>query len=224
MELVTEIKQDPDLAGQPILSIKTDWVYFLRLRNTGTADATVTVRIWLAARALATNRRNWIEMDKFVATVPAGAKKVVSRGGWQSTVVRRKAVEVPMLLAATKDEWVDTDMPDDVDLPFDTHANAWCECGLPYRLLLPRGTAEGMPARFLVLLTDAQQDGTARWARRNAARCFIAGATPAPGPTTRRWAFRSIAPCNIDDPVFSHFDPMPNAAWRDVSIRCAVNN
>jgi hypothetical protein len=160
VELVTEVKQDPDLAGQPMLSIKTDWVYFLRLRNTGTADASVTVRIWLAARALATDRRNWIEMDKFVATVPGGAKKVVSRGGWQSTVVRRKTVEAPMTLAATKDEWVDTDTSD-ADLPFETHANAWCECDQPYRLLLPRGTADGMPARFLVLLTDAQQDGTA---------------------------------------------------------------
>jgi hypothetical protein len=27
----------------------------------------------------------------------------------------------------------------------------------------------------------------------------------------------------LDDPVFAHFDPMPNVAWRDVSIRCVVN-
>ena len=225
VELVTEIKQDPDLAGQPILSIKTDWVYFLRLRNTGTADATVTVRIWLAARALATNRRNWIEMDKFVATVPAGAKKVVSRGGWQSTVVRRKAVEAPMLLAATKDEWVDTDMPDDVDLPFDTHANAWCECGLPYRLLLPRGTAEGMPARFLVLLTDAQQDGTAEMVAEECGSVLYCGRNTSTWPDNQEMGFPFHRPFSTaDDPVFSHFDPMPNAAWRDVSIRCAVNN
>jgi hypothetical protein len=92
-------------------------------------------------------------MDKFVATVPAGAKKVIPRGSWQSTVVRRKSVNEPMTLAETKDEFQDVGIP--------TGESFWCECGLPYRLLLPRGTATGMSARFLVLLTDAKQDGTA---------------------------------------------------------------
>ena len=36
-------------------------------------------------------RPNWIETDKFLAAVPAGATGVVSSGGWQSTVVRRGA-------------------------------------------------------------------------------------------------------------------------------------
>jgi hypothetical protein len=77
-ELVTELRMDPVVPGLPMLSINADWVYFLRMCNTSTADAVVTVRIWLAALELAADRRNWIEMDKFVAAIPAGAKKVVA--------------------------------------------------------------------------------------------------------------------------------------------------
>jgi tyrosinase len=219
-ELATEIKQDPDVPGLSMLSIQTDWVYFLRLHNTGATDVTVTVRIWLAARDLAADRRNWIEMDKFLATVPAGAKKVVPRGGWQSTVVRRKSVDEPMTLAETKDEF------DDVGPP--TDESGWCECGLPYRLLLPRGTAAGMPARFLVLLTDADQDGTAELATPQCGSVQFCGRTNNVWPDNQEMGFpfhRPFGPPGgaLDDPVFAHFDPMPNVAWRDISIRCLEN-
>jgi hypothetical protein len=211
-ELLTEEKSDPDVPGLPILNVKTDWVYFLRLRNTSNADTTVTVRIWLAAQALATDRRNWIEMDKFLATVPAGASKVVGRGSWQSTVVRRKSVDDPMTLAETKDEF------DDVGV---TEENAWCECGLPYRLLLPRGTAEGMPARFLVLLTDAEQDGTQALAEPLCGSVSYCGRKNREWPDNWEMGFPFHRPfAAADDPVFAHFDPMPNGAWRDITIRC----
>jgi hypothetical protein len=218
---VTEIKQDPDVPGLSILSIQTDWVYFLRLHNTAATDVTVTVRIWLAARDLAADRRNWIEMDKFLATAPAGAKKVVSRAGWQSTAVRRKSVDEPTL-AETKDEFVDVG-------PL-THESGWCECDLPYRLLLlpPRGTAAGMQARFLVLLTDADQDGTAELATPQCGSVQYCGRTNNvwPGqPGSGVPAPPSLGPPDgaLDDPVFAHFDPMPNVVWRDASIRCVVN-
>jgi tyrosinase len=212
-ELVTELKQDPDVTGVRFLNIKTDWVYFLRLHNTASTDTAVTVRIWLAARDLTSDRRNWIEMDKFLATVPGGAKKVVARGGWQSTVVRRKSVDAPMTLAETKDEFTDTGQLTD-----DT---GWCECGLPYRLLLPRGTTAGMAARFLVLLTDAEQDGTAPLAAAQCGSVLYCGRTNNTWPDSQEMGFpfhRPFAPA--DDPVFAHFDPMPNAAWRDITIRC----
>jgi hypothetical protein len=66
--------------------------------------------------------------------------------------------------------------------PFETHANAWCECDLPYRLLLPRGTADGMPARFLVLLTDAQQDGTAELVAEQCGSVLYCGRTTSTWP------------------------------------------
>jgi tyrosinase len=216
-ELVTQLKNDPNVAGLEMLGIKTDWVYFLRMHNTSAADATVTVRIWLAALDLAKDRRNWIEMDKFVTAVPAGAKKVVARGGWQSTVVRRKSVDAPMTLAETKDEFQDAGTP--------TGETFWCECGLPYRLLLPRGTVAGMPARFLVLLTDAREDGTAALATPQCGSVLYCGKTDNTWPDKQEMGFpfhRLFAPA--DDPAFAHFDPMPNAAWRDVSIRCEVGD
>jgi tyrosinase len=212
-ELVTDLTDDPGIQGLSMLSIQTDWVYFLRMHNTGNADVTVTVRIWLAALALAKDRRNWIEMDKFVATVPAGAKKVVSRPGWQSTVVRRKSVDAPMTLAETKDEFDDAGTA--------TRENFWCECGLPYRLLQPRGTTAGMPARFLVLLTDADQDGTAALATPQCGSVLYCGKTDSTWPDKQEMGFPFHRPfADADDPVFEHFDPMPNAAWRDISIRC----
>src|SRR5262249_25084052 len=41
-------------------------------------------------------------------------------------------------------------------LPPGTPANDqnYCDCGWPYHLLVPRGTAAGMPFRLLVILTD----------------------------------------------------------------------
>ncbi len=211
-ELVTEVKADPNVPGLQMLDVKTDWVYFLRLHNTGPADATVTVRIWLAACDLATNRRNWIEMDKFLATVPAEARKVVPRGSWQSTTVRRKSVDKPMMLAETKDEFDDSGQP--------AADNGWCECGLPYRLLLPRGTTAGMPARFLVLLTDAKQDGTAALATPQRGSVLYCGRNNNTWLDKQEMGFPFHRPfAAADDPVFAHFDPMPNATWRDVTIR-----
>jgi hypothetical protein len=220
-ELVTELGADPQVPGLAMLSIQTHWAYFLRLRNTGAADATVTVRIWLAALELAKDRRNWIEMDKFLVTVPAGAKKVVGRGGWESTVIRRKSVTAPMTLPDINDEFDDTTEPGP-----DNFESYWCDCGLPYRLLLPRGTARGMPSRLLVLLTDAEQDGTAETlAARQCGSVQYCGRTDRSWPDTHReMGFPFDRPfAAADDPVFAHFDPMPNAAWRDLSIRCVDN-
>jgi hypothetical protein len=211
-ELVTELREDPDIPGSPFLNIQTDWVYFLRMRNTGTTAATVTVRIWLAALDLAKDQRKWIEMDKFLATIPAGASQVVPRASWQSTVIRRKSVDEPMTIAETKDEFDDEPKPGD--------PNAWCECGLPYRLLLPRGTPQGMPVRFLVLLTDAEQDGTASLAAPQCGSVLFCGRDNFTWPDNQEMGFpfhRPFAPA--DDPVFAHFDGMPNAVWRDATIR-----
>ena len=214
-ELVTALRDDPAVPGLEFLSIKADWVYCLRIRNDSGADSSVTVRIWLAALDLATDRRNWIEMDKFVAAIPKGGRKVVSRGSWQSTVIRRKSVSEPMTLAETKDEFIDTGNQ--------ANESMWCECGLPYRLLLPRGTPAGMPFRFLVLLSDAQQDGTAD-ALENAecGSVLYCGRENKTWPDNQEMGFPFHRPFSpAADPVFAHFDAKPNAVWRDIVIRAS---
>jgi len=213
-ELVTVVKADPAVPGLSNLTIETDWAYFFRLANDSDTDRVVTIRVWLAATGLAANRRSWIEMDKFVAALPKQTKTVVGRGSWQSTVVRRKSVDEPMQIADTKDEFVDdSDTIDD---------NAWCECGLPYRLLLPRGTAEGMPARLMVLVTDAEDDGTA--IELKTAQCgsvsFCGKKNQSwPDKYEMGWPFDRPFPAQGNDPVFAFFDPLANLAWRDLTIR-----
>jgi hypothetical protein len=212
-ELQTEITEDPEIPDMPILGIKTDWVYFLKLDNPSAKKSTVTVRIWLAALALRASRRHWIEMDKFVATVPSRTKKVVARGSWQSSVIRSKSVDDPMMLAEAA-----TGPPDPLG---SAGENVWCECGLPYRLLLPRGTATGMESRFLVLLTDAQEDGTEELSTPQCGSVTFCGRKTRDWPDKWEMGFPFHRPFpEADDPVFTHFDALPNAAWRDVAIRC----
>jgi tyrosinase len=90
----------------------------------------------------------WIEMDKFIAMIPAKSKKIVARPSWQSTVVRRKSVDPALFLKPGTEE----SHHDDGD------AEAYCDCGLPYRLLVPRGTRDGMPFILMAMLTSAQDD------------------------------------------------------------------
>jgi hypothetical protein len=72
-----------------------------------------------------------------------------------------------------------------------------------------------------VLLTDAVQDGTT--AELDAAECgsvLFCGRKNNTWPDNQEMGFpfhRRFAPA--PDPVFSHFDPMLNVVWRDVTIR-----
>jgi hypothetical protein len=118
-----------------------DYSYFIRAENTSAQDRPVTVRIFLAAEALAGNRRMWIEMDKFGVTLPAGRRVVLYRPARQSSVVRKPA-------------WRPGEVRQSPPLGTPESARNYCDCGWPYHLLLPRGTRQGMPFRLMVMLTD----------------------------------------------------------------------
>ena len=116
---------------------------FFRLENTSTADIRVTVRMFLVPSTQATDRRAWIELDKFVVDLAASARVVVARSDAESSVVKRQIDLSPnQVLAAGVD-------PDD---------DSYCDCGWPYTLLLPRGDAEGLRCRLMVMCTDASID------------------------------------------------------------------
>jgi len=117
--------------------------YFLRLENSSGAAANVTVRIFLAPEATATDRRAWIEMDKFMVEVPPKTKRVVYRPDTESSVIKRPAESSPAA--------VTTGTPTSSE-------GSYCDCGWPYTLLLPRGTKTGMPYRLLVICTDGTID------------------------------------------------------------------
>jgi hypothetical protein len=116
-----------------------EFAYFLRLENLSDAEQRVTVRIFLAAADKSTDRRWWIEMDKFLYTLGEREKAVVYRPARFSSVVRKPAFRPSEVGEAASDDL--------------------CDCGWPYHMLLPRGTeGDGMPFRLCVVLTDAEQD------------------------------------------------------------------
>jgi len=119
------------------------FTYFLRLENTSDHPIDITARIFLVPSNLATDRRAWIEMDKFTATVAAGARAVIHRSDVDSSVIKRPAETSP----AVRDSGPSNQL------------QSYCDCGWPYTLLLPRGKpAPGMTFRLLVMLTDADVD------------------------------------------------------------------
>lgn len=132
-----------------------EFTYFIRVQNLLDEEQIVTVRIWLVAkhdckkRPLYNDRRMWIEMDTFQATLPANAKKVICRPAKLSSVIKKSGGEGRA--------------PTFVENPTDTiesqeNSNDYCDCGWPYSLLLPRGTEKGMAFRLLVMFTGNDVD------------------------------------------------------------------
>lgn len=117
--------------------------YFIRIENPSGGKVEVTVRVFLVPAALENDRRAWIEMDKFLAELPAENRVVLYRSDEESSVVKRPVDKNPARVLRGG---------------ADPNENAYCDCGWPYTLLLPRGKSEGMPFRLLVLCTDASVD------------------------------------------------------------------
>jgi hypothetical protein len=120
--------------------------YFVRVENRAAKELELTARIFLAPAAQAEDRRMWIEMDKFLVTLPAHSKTVVYRPDTESAVVKRPVDRGP----------ADVQAPNGA-----ADQGSYCDCGWPYTLLLPRGTADGTEYRLLVMLTDATIDQVA---------------------------------------------------------------
>lgn len=140
-ELLTHMTSRTGPAGDEIvyLDMVDEFALVVRLDNPG-EPVDVTLRVFLVAEQWCDERRRWIELDKFLHTVPSG-RSVAYRPSSQSSVVRKPVTRVPG------------------PPPPELHrGNAYCACGWPYNLLLPRGTTDGMAFRLLVLATDAAWD------------------------------------------------------------------
>jgi tyrosinase len=140
MRLQTLTSPNEATTAKPYLDHE-DYFYFLRVENAGAQQRPVTVRIFLAAAQASSDRRMWIEMDKFGVTLPATSRVVLYRPARLASVVRKPAWRPSEPRPA---------------LPPGTPASAqnYCDCGWPYHLLVPRGTSTGMRFKLLVLLTD----------------------------------------------------------------------
>jgi len=140
-----DIEEIPDL---PTITIpyldQEEFAYAVRMRNTAGAPHLVTVRLFFVADALFDQRRMWIELDKFAHTVE-GETTVAVRHARASAVIRKPGLKPPGSTRHSPGSI--TENPD-----------AYCECGWPYNLLLPRGTGAGMRFWMASVITDGVQD------------------------------------------------------------------
>lgn len=168
--------------------------YFLRVENSGGADLPVTVRVFLAPESLAGDRRAWIEMDKFSTVLPAGKRTVLFRADEESAVVKKP---------------VDRGLE-----PSPGAGEAYCDCGWPYRLLLPSGTEEGMPFRLLVFLSDGNRDQVAKPGRCGS-MSYCGARDRYPDERDMGFPFSRPFPAGIEQDLLA----LPNAAGRSLTIR-----
>jgi tyrosinase len=149
--LGTNVVTDPDTREEK-LQLADHFVYYFRVENTHAKHALkVVFRVFMVADEFyaGNDRRHVIEMDKFSARIDAASKTVIARPSWFSTVIRRKTV--------SDDHTVPDTLTEEAADP-NEGLNAWCDCGLPYRLLLPRGTPDGMAFKLVVVMTDGEDD------------------------------------------------------------------
>jgi hypothetical protein len=117
--------------------------YAVRIANHSDAAVSVTVRVFLCPEASAQRRSAWIELDKVLHDVPAGAQSVLYRPDTEFSVIKKPAEQsADSVLEGGQD-------PEDGD---------YCVCGWPWTLVIPRGTPEGLPYRLVVICTDATKD------------------------------------------------------------------
>ena len=125
------------------------WTYEIKLENLHDRATPVTVRIFLIHKTLLSrpsneSRRFWIEMDTFIVDAPPGSS-TVSRNSRQASVAKKRTDGFAEISPSLLTE-IDNIPP----------VENWCDCGLPYHLLLPSGDPAPAEPNFqmLVLLTE----------------------------------------------------------------------
>ena len=121
--------------------------YHIRVARTNPSNMSnplyLTIRIFICPANAAADRRRWIEMDKFRYILPANQSAgVISRQDKHSSVIRR----------------FPEDMQGDIEGNTTYTVSGFCECGWPYNLLFPCGTARGEPYKICVFISDNNID------------------------------------------------------------------
>jgi hypothetical protein len=172
----------------------------LRVESSSDAPKPVTVRVFLAHGDHVTERRMWIELDKFERELAPGVN-VLAQPDARSSVIKRKGVRAP----GAQDAGASSTDP-------------WCDCGWPYTLLLPGGasTAEGTRFALAVVLTDFERDHEPA-SRRTCASMSFCGARQ-DYPDRRRMGYPFDRP--FAEPIPQALAAHPSAALREIAIRC----
>ncbi|MEM9555940.1 MAG: tyrosinase family protein [Acidobacteriota bacterium] len=218
-ELHTEIRQRPlETTSGELLTISylthEPFSLFVRVRNPTDAPVDVTLRIFLAQEppppaalsdaatldaARRAERREWIELDKVLVTLEPGPN-IVFRPDVLSSVVKKPA---------------DVD-PTQPPTPGggDENDPAYCDCGWPWTLLVPRGTAEGLACRLVVFVTDATIDRVPQ-SHHCGSMSFCGAVERYPDTRDMGYPFSRPFARSIEDTLHG----LANAAGRSLTIR-----
>lgn len=152
-----------DAAGLPDVEIKArvqrlnHKPFGYKVTVNSDAAKTATVRIFLAPKKdwygreveLDVKRWNFIELDKFAVKLNAGENQIVRKSSESS-------VSIPdRLTTKVLRKQVDEALEGKTTLNVDKDHR---HCGLPDRMLLPKGKVNGMPFVLFVMLTDFEED------------------------------------------------------------------
>lgn len=186
-----------------------DYSYFLRVENLSDQPQKLTARIYLAperdgdGEEVWTDRTSWIELDKFIVQLQGGERAVVHRPADLASVVRKPALRPEDL------------QPGENTSP-KTNQQAWCDCGWPYTLLLPRGTAEGMEFRLFVMLSPG--DDLAQPASSHCTSISYCGLQDKEYPDKRLMGYPFDRP--FPQGIGATVAGLGNMAMRTIKIRC----
>lgn len=181
------------------LDLTDEFAYLIRLENTSSAPTQITVRMFLAASEQASDRRMWIELDKFLRALAPHEKRVIYRPFPLSSVVRKPAQRPPG--------------PPPPEPAHDSEPFDYCQCGWPYNFLLPKGTAIGMPFKLMAMITDASYDKLAD--KHGCGGMSFCGVRC---PDARNMEYPFHRPFANNDALTS-VQALPNVAVRDLTIR-----
>ncbi|XP_039251998.2 uncharacterized protein LOC120329438 [Styela clava] len=188
--------------------------YHLRLRrNNGPGsrdgDINLTIRIFICPKKRQTERRRWIEMDKFVCSLKAGQDNMAfTREDVHSSVIKR----------------LPQNMKDDFERPFVKDAGGFCECGWPYTMLLPRGKKTGEDYVLCVIATDNDIDSIG--VRTTCGSMSYCGARGEEYPDKRIMGYPFSTPITYKGeklPIPEVFDSVSNAAYKNFMIENNVS-
>jgi len=172
---------------------------FFRVENVLDEAQRITLRVFLAHEHLATNRRMWIELDKFDATLEPGVN-IIARPDALSSVIKRKGVDAPGA------------QPPDGD-------DTWCDCGWPYSLLIPSGASDetGTHFKLMVAATDWEQDQAG--SQSSCGSMSYCGATgDYPDARKMGYPFDRLLGLGVAETI----EREPSMTMRDVTIRCVT--
>merc|ERR1712002_574845 len=134
-----------------------DFALAFDINNGNAADAHAVIRTYLCPKydnqgiefTIESGRWHCIEMDKFWHNLAAGENHVTRKSSESSVTIP----DIPSFQTLIHD--ADAAVTAGTELHNEEHAH---QCGLPNRMLLPKGTAEGMDFVLLAVVNDAAED------------------------------------------------------------------